>query len=60
MEKGFDSYSLGRTFVTGDHTEKNCKYDLRRERMSYNDLCKLNRAKKELVAKKQFDQCIRC
>lgn len=55
MEYGFDLYNLGRIFMTGEGTQKNRKYDLRREGMSYNDVGKLKRAKIELIAKKQFD-----
>lgn len=53
MEYGFDLDNLRRIFMTGEGTEKNHKYDLRREGMSY-DVCKLNRAKTELIAKKHF------
>lgn len=40
MEYGFDLYNLGRIFMTGEGTQKNHKYDLRREGMSY-DIGKL-------------------
>lgn len=41
--------------MTGEGAWKNRKYDLRREGMFYNDICKLNRPKMELIAEKQFD-----
>lgn len=40
--------------MTGEGTEENHKYHLRREGMSY-DIRKLNRAEIELIAKKWFD-----
>jgi len=41
--------------MTGEGTEKNLKYGLKTEGISYNDICKVNSAKIEIVAKKQFD-----
>lgn len=52
MECGFVLYNLY-IVMTGEVTEKNSKYDFRREGMSCNNICKLNRAKVELIAKEQ-------